>query len=137
MVFLPCIRIHNNQILRLLQESLFAIFLFFADLRIWSHLLISWGMVFTSSLSSSFAEKYHSKYQSTSAVWIWPYLPGCPSGRSGIACVVFFNMLHTKPSKFWMLFSAIWHRKSKYTKKSLTEQDIYCNYCLYLLLCCD
>ena len=41
MVFLPCIRIHNNQILRLLQESLFAIFLFFADLRIWSHLLIS------------------------------------------------------------------------------------------------
>uniref|UniRef100_A0A0D3BFV4 Uncharacterized protein n=1 Tax=Brassica oleracea var. oleracea TaxID=109376 RepID=A0A0D3BFV4_BRAOL len=59
------------------------------------------------NLGLCISEKYHSKYQSTSAVWIWPYLPGCPSGRSGIACVVFFNMLHTKPSKFWMLFSAI------------------------------
>lgn len=67
-------------------------------------------------------------------------------GRSSIACAVsislslksiFFNMLHTKPSKFWMLFSEIWHRKSKYKLKNHWLKKIFTVFtvCTHVLYC--
>lgn len=46
-------------------------------------------------------------------------------------------MLNTKRSKFWVLFSAIWHRKGKYRQKNHWLNKIFTVFtiCIYVLYC--